>query len=334
MQAQHESRSTPSSSAPASPAAGRPRSSPNAGCACCCSSAARTSSTSRTTPNARKAPWEYPHRGGRTRELVDAYPVLKRDYPLNEKNLDWWVERAGVAVHRGEALRLVPRLPRGRPLAHVGPPELSPQRPRLRGQRQGGHRRRLADPLRRHRAVVRPRRAARRHQRVGRRAAAAARRPVPAGDAAQLRRGARSPAGCAKQFEGTRRIIPGRVANLTQPLGRRGRCQYRNACWLGCPYGAYFSTQSSTLPAAVATGRLTLKPFTPSSPTCSTTRTASARPACACSTPHTKRDDGLLGEGRLPLRLDAQLHVAPDALGHRRLARRAWAAARASSATT
>ena len=42
----------------------------------------------------RKAPWEYPHRGGRTREMVEAYPVLKRDYPLNEKNPDWWVERA------------------------------------------------------------------------------------------------------------------------------------------------------------------------------------------------------------------------------------------------
>ena len=63
----------------------------------------------------------------------------------------------------------------------------------------------------------------------------------------------------SKQFEGTRRIIPGRVANLTQPLGKRGRCQFRNACRHGCPYGAYFSTQSSTLPAAMATGRLTLK---------------------------------------------------------------------------
>ena len=41
-------------------------------------------------PNATKAPWEYPHRGGRTRAMEAAYPVLKRDYPLNEKNLDWW----------------------------------------------------------------------------------------------------------------------------------------------------------------------------------------------------------------------------------------------------
>src|SRR5919106_784291 len=65
----------------------------------------------------------------------------------------------------------------------------------------------------------------------------------------------------AQAFDGRRRLIPGRVANLTQPLPGRIPCQYRNACSLGCPYGAYFSTQSSTLPAAMATGRLTLKPF-------------------------------------------------------------------------
>jgi choline dehydrogenase-like flavoprotein len=63
------------------------------------------------------------------------------------------------------------------------------------------------------------------------------------------------------QFDGRRRIIPGRTANLTQPLPGRSPCVYRNACWLGCPFGAYFSTQSSTLPAAMATGRLTLRPF-------------------------------------------------------------------------
>jgi len=69
-------------------------------------------------------------------------------------------------------------------------------------------------------------------------------------------------AGRLKQhFGGTRRIIPGRTANLTRPLPGRAPCQFRNACWLGCPFGAYFSTQSSTLPAAVATGRLTLRPF-------------------------------------------------------------------------
>ena len=69
-------------------------------------------------------------------------------------------------------------------------------------------------------------------------------------------------AGTLKQaFDGRRRLIPSRVANLTRPLPGRIPCQYRNACWLGCPYGAYFSTQSSTLPAAMKTGRLTLRPF-------------------------------------------------------------------------
>lgn len=53
----------------------------------------------------------------------------------------------------------------------------------------------------------------------------------------------------------------GRVANLTVEHGGRGSCQYRNLCSRGCPFGAYFSTQSSTLPAAQATGNLTLRPF-------------------------------------------------------------------------
>src|ERR1700739_1458070 len=41
--------------------------------------------------NANKAPWEYPHRGGHTVQMEHDYPVLKRDYPLNETNLDYWV---------------------------------------------------------------------------------------------------------------------------------------------------------------------------------------------------------------------------------------------------
>ncbi len=62
-------------------------------------------------------------------------------------------------------------------------------------------------------------------------------------------------------YADARRMIIGRVANLTEPHNGRNNCQYRNKCDLGCPFGAYFSTQSSTLPAAVATGNLTLRPF-------------------------------------------------------------------------
>jgi choline dehydrogenase-like flavoprotein len=55
-----------------------------------------------------------------------------------------------------------------------------------------------------------------------------------------------------------RKLIIGRVANLTEPKEGRAPCQYRSICARGCSYGAYFSTQSSTLPAARATGNLTL----------------------------------------------------------------------------
>ena len=57
-----------------------------------------------------------------------------------------------------------------------------------------------------------------------------------------------------------RYLIIGRSANLMQPVKGRGQCQYRNLCHRGCPYGAYFSTNASTLPAAFETGNLILRP--------------------------------------------------------------------------
>lgn len=57
-----------------------------------------------------------------------------------------------------------------------------------------------------------------------------------------------------------RKVIMGRTANLTQPVKGRGLCQARDLCHRGCPYGAYFSTNASTIPAAYATGNLTVRP--------------------------------------------------------------------------
>ncbi|MBZ4191673.1 GMC oxidoreductase [Niabella beijingensis] len=62
-------------------------------------------------------------------------------------------------------------------------------------------------------------------------------------------------------YNDQRRMIIGRCAHLTEALPGRTKCQYRNKCHLGCPYGGYFSTQSSTLPAAMKTGNLTLRPW-------------------------------------------------------------------------
>jgi choline dehydrogenase-like flavoprotein len=57
-----------------------------------------------------------------------------------------------------------------------------------------------------------------------------------------------------------RKVIMGRTANLTKPVKGRGQCQARDLCHRGCPYGAYFSTNASTMPAAFATGNLTVRP--------------------------------------------------------------------------
>ena len=63
----------------------------------------------------------------------------------------------------------------------------------------------------------------------------------------------------ASEFGG-RVVTMGRVANLTENMPQNGRvrCQYRNQCHRGCRFGAYFSTQSTTLPLARKTGNLTL----------------------------------------------------------------------------
>jgi choline dehydrogenase-like flavoprotein len=64
-----------------------------------------------------------------------------------------------------------------------------------------------------------------------------------------------------EKFKDSRHLIIGRVANLTAAIPGRTACQFRNRCWEGCPFGGYFSTQSSTLPAAMKTGNLTVRPW-------------------------------------------------------------------------
>ncbi|HEU4576473.1 MAG TPA: GMC family oxidoreductase [Chitinophagaceae bacterium] len=64
-----------------------------------------------------------------------------------------------------------------------------------------------------------------------------------------------------QHFTDGRRMIIGRVANLTKGLKDRGPCQFRNMCDRGCPYAGYFSSNSATLPAARATGNLSLRPY-------------------------------------------------------------------------
>jgi choline dehydrogenase-like flavoprotein len=62
-----------------------------------------------------------------------------------------------------------------------------------------------------------------------------------------------------------RKMIVARCAHLTQPQPQhlavgRGQCQYRDLCYRGCPFGAYFSSNSATLPAATRTKKMRLVP--------------------------------------------------------------------------
>lgn len=53
-------------------------------------------------------------------------------------------------------------------------------------------------------------------------------------------------------------VTPARVANLTKGWKGRGPCQFRNLCDRGCPFSGYFSSNAATLPAAAATGNLSV----------------------------------------------------------------------------
>jgi choline dehydrogenase-like flavoprotein len=60
-------------------------------------------------------------------------------------------------------------------------------------------------------------------------------------------------------------VTPGRIANISKynpevHKGTRGQCQSRDRCVRGCPYGAYFSSLSATIPVAMETGNLTIRP--------------------------------------------------------------------------
>ena len=66
----------------------------------------------------------------------------------------------------------------------------------------------------------------------------------------------------ANNYKDGRVLTIGRAAHLTGDKAHDGRsnCVYRNRCMRGCPFGGYFSSVSSTLPAAERTGNMTLRP--------------------------------------------------------------------------
>jgi choline dehydrogenase-like flavoprotein len=210
--------------------------------------------------NATKAPWQFPHRGSKTQEMIRNYPVLNRDYPLNETNLDFWTnekESPFTEIKRFDWFRGY----------HVGGRSLMWGRQSYRWsdfdfEANGKEGIGVDWP-------VRYKEIAPWYDHVEKFAGVSG----SLEGLTQLPDGQFMPpmamnivekdlAGRLKDhYKNGRHMIIGRTANITEPLPGRTNCQYRDKCWLGCPFGAYFSTQSSTLPAAQATGKLTLRPW-------------------------------------------------------------------------
>lgn len=211
--------------------------------------------------NANKHVWEFPHRGlAPTQQMVNDYPVLKRDYPLNEMVLDMWVKDKECPYTEQKPFSWF----RG---YHVGGRSLTWGRQSYRWNEmnfEANAKDGIATDW-----PIRYKDLAPWYSHVEKFAGIQGSKEgldiLPDGEflspmemnilekdvAAKIK----------KAYNGTRHMFIGRSANITQPLEGRVNCQYRNKCWFGCPFGSYFSTQSSTLPAAKKTGNLTLRPF-------------------------------------------------------------------------
>jgi len=209
--------------------------------------------------NAVKGPWEFPHRAGRTQEMIKDYPVLRRDYPLNEMNVDWWVNEKDcpyTEVKRFDWFRGY----------HVGGRSLLWGRQSYRWsdlQFEANAKDGIAiDWPIRYKDIEPWYTYVEKFAGINGSKEGLPQLPdghfMPAMDMNVVEKDVS--ARINKHYN-TKRMIIGRSANITQPIQERTNCQYRNKCWLGCPFGGYFSTQSSTLPAAMKTGNLTVRPW-------------------------------------------------------------------------
>jgi len=208
---------------------------------------------------ANKEDWNYPHRGDRTQQMIKDYPKLKRDYPLNERNLDWWAsdkDSPYTEVKRFDWFRGY----------HVGGRSLLWGRQTYRwsdfyfeeNAKQGIG---VDWPVRY--KDIEPW-----YEHVEKIAGVSGSKEglpelpdshfLPAMEMNCVEKDVS--ARIKEHYKGIRKMIIGRCAHATVPLEGR-QCQYRDKCWFGCPFGGYFSTQSVTLPAAVKTGNLTLRPW-------------------------------------------------------------------------
>jgi choline dehydrogenase-like flavoprotein len=204
--------------------------------------------------------WQFDHRGARTQKMIEDYPKLKRDYPLNETNLDWWVkdkEAPYTETKRFDWFRGY----------HLGGRSLMWGRQSYRWNAwdfEANAKEGIGTdwPIRYSDLAPWYSYA---EKFAGIQGSKEGLEVLPDGEflpAMQLNVAEKHvKEGMEKHYNGKRKMIIGRSANITLPKPEQNRsaCNYRDRCWRGCTFGAYFSTQSATLPAAMKTGNLTLE---------------------------------------------------------------------------
>ena len=210
--------------------------------------------------SANKEAWDFPHRGRRTQQMIHDYPNLKRDYALNETNLDYWCKDSEHPYTEVKPFYWF----RG---YHVGGKSLMWGRQSYRwsdldfeANLKDGH---GVDWPVRYKDIEPWYSYAEKFAGISGNRDGLAVLPdgqfLPPMDMTCVEKDVA--ARIKEHYKGERAMIIGRTANLTVPHEGRTNCQFRNKCWLGFPFGGYFITQSSTLPAAQKTGNLTLRPY-------------------------------------------------------------------------
>ena len=209
-------------------------------------------------------PWELPHRGAMSRQLLEGESAHQQGGRLRRGHGAFLRQGPRSPVRAGEALRLDSRLSGRRQVDHLGTRLPAVEQARVHRARATRLRHQLADRLRRRRAVVLTRREV--HRSVRQRRSTSRRCPTasscPPFDFNCVEKHLSDQ---LRAHYGNRHVVQGRWAHLSQPKEihlqqGRGTCQARNLCMRGCPYGGYFSSNSSTLPWAAKTGNLTIRP--------------------------------------------------------------------------
>ena len=208
--------------------------------------------------NATKESWEFPHRDTRTQQMIKDYPVLKRDYPLSESTYAMWASDKDSPYTETKRFDWFRAYHTGGRSLHWGRQSYRWNKMDFEANAKDGI---AVDwPIRYDELAPWYSYA---EKFAGIQGSKEGLDVLPDGDfmpAMEMNIVEKDIAGKLKtHYNGKRHMFIGRSANITQPHYDRTNCQYRDRCWRGCPFGAYFSTQSATLPAAMKTGNLTME---------------------------------------------------------------------------